>query len=178
MCTRNGPTRCSPFVNSVVSHNGPVGLGGGGSRGGFGEPPPPLVLNHSKDALTGPGRKHPGPAAVFGPHSVPLWRDGAVAQSAPCPRGKPSKVAWGCPNLRPCVAFVLPCHALCGPGFVYKRGEGLLALRLTRPKKILTPSLAEGKSSLNKLPFVGPSLFCCHGHFAAPIRPRRNCCRL
>ena len=49
------------------------------------------------------------------------------------------------------------------PDFVYKtgpwrgRGGGLLGLRPTHPKKILTQNLAEGKSNLNKQPFVGPT---------------------
>ena len=44
-------------------------------------------------------------------------------------------------------------------GFVYKKmgGGGGVALRPTHPKKILSQNVAEGKSSLNKRPFVGPT---------------------
>ena len=51
-------------------------------------------------------------------------------------------------------------NAVMGEGvshFVCKREGGLLALRPTHPpKKILTQNLAEGKSSLNTRPLVGP----------------------
>ena len=65
--------------------------------------------------------------------------------------GREAMACWNTPPA-PALHLYLPCP----PDFVYKkRGGGLLALRPPPPKKILTQTLAEGKSNLNKRPLCG-----------------------
>ena len=93
------------------------------------------------------------PSWAFSPSRVPgvLSKGGQMLRDLVM--GQPlvaSGQAWSSTQQLP------PPSPITGAGFVYSGGGGLLALRPTQQKKILTQNLAEGKPNLNKRPFVGP----------------------
>ena len=144
------------------------------------QPPPPLAPPPTPGVaarLKGPRVRYPPPPPSHGPdsgsQSAPWAPSRRPTSARPHPHRRPPPPPQGAPpparlpsRSRVQVHVRVDAGALdtgvwgwdCvhgGTGFVHKRGGGLLALKPTHPKKTLTQSLAEGKSSLTKRPLCG-----------------------